>query len=68
MNTDKIIYQLSVEDLQTVADEELGRNLTEEEICLLEDKVGDFIDWYSAISCAIDFYIKEPEVIEDGNE
>jgi hypothetical protein len=43
MNTEKIIYQISAEGLQTVADEELGRNLTQKEVCLLEDEVGDFI-------------------------
>lgn len=50
---DKIIYQLTVEDLQNVADDELDRDLTEEEIKLLEDKISDYIDWYNAISMAI---------------
>jgi hypothetical protein len=50
---DKIIYQLTVEDLQNVANEKLNRNLTEEEIKLLEDKIGDNIDWYETISAAI---------------
>jgi hypothetical protein len=40
-NLDKIIYQLTVEDLQNVANEELDRNLTEDEIKILEDKIVD---------------------------
>lgn len=38
---EKIIYHLTVEDLQNVANDELSRDLTEEEIKLLEDKIGD---------------------------
>jgi hypothetical protein len=56
---DKIIYQLTVEDLQNVANDELDRDLTEEEIRLLEDKIGDDIDWYGIISNAIIQHIKE---------
>lgn len=52
-NLERVIYQLVVEDLQNVAQEELDRTLTEEEIKLLEDKIGDYIDWYAAIQSAI---------------
>jgi hypothetical protein len=50
---DKIIYQLTVEDLQNVANDNLNRDLTKEEIELLEDKIGDYIDWYEIISTSI---------------
>ncbi len=50
---DKVIYQLTVEDLQSVAQDELNRNLTAEELKLLEEKVGDYINWYEIISLAI---------------
>ncbi|HHT23527.1 MAG TPA: hypothetical protein GXZ87_09520 [Bacteroidales bacterium] len=53
MDLDKTIYSLSVQDLQTVADEELGRELSKEEISLIQEKIGDYIDWQSAISNAI---------------
>lgn len=56
---EKIIYQLTVEDLQNVANDELERDLTEEEIKLLENKIGDYIDWYSIISDAIIQHIKK---------
>jgi hypothetical protein len=49
----KIIYQLTVEDLQNVANEDLNRDLTEEEVKLLEDKIGDYIDWHEIIRYAI---------------
>lgn len=50
---ERIVYSLNVEDLQHVAHEELGRELTEEEINYVEDKVGEYISWHEAISFAI---------------
>lgn len=50
---DDIIYQLSVEDIQTVAEEELERKLTDKEIEIVADKVGDYVPWYDAINYAI---------------
>lgn len=35
---DKVIYQLTIEDLQNVANDKLGRDLSESEIKLLEEK------------------------------
>jgi hypothetical protein len=49
MDLERIVYQLTVEDLQTVAKEELGRELTEKETLLVEDKLADKIAWYEAI-------------------
>ena len=51
---DEIIYQLTIEDIQEVADQELDRELSPEEIKLVQDRVGDYISWYDAISLAID--------------
>ncbi|MBI5399336.1 hypothetical protein HZB07_01775 [Candidatus Saganbacteria bacterium] len=50
---EKIVYSLNIEDLQTVADEVLGRELNMDEITLLEDKIGDHINWHEAIHNAI---------------
>jgi glutamyl-tRNA reductase len=50
---ERIIYSLNVEDLQTVANDELSRDLTEEEIKIVEENVADYITWYQAISLAI---------------
>ena len=49
----KILYSLNVSDLQQVAQEELGRKLTQAEIKLVDDRLGDYIGWYDAISMAI---------------
>jgi hypothetical protein len=54
MRKDKVVYKLVVEDIQDVASELLERNLTDEEIALVTDKVGDFIPWYDAIENAIE--------------
>ncbi len=50
---EKIIYSLCIEDLQNVADDVLGRELNVDELLILEDKIGDYIDWYGAIHNAI---------------
>jgi len=63
MKTSKIIYSINIEDVQNVAEEELGRELTEKELKIVEDKVGDYIDWYSAI----DFTIQNEILKHDNN-
>ena len=61
--TDKarIVYSLNVEDLQHVANEELERELTEGEIKHVEEKLGDYISWYEAISLAIGDIVDDTE-------
>ena len=54
INPEKIIYSINIEDVQTVAEQELERKLTAKELRLVEDKVGDYINWYEAILNAID--------------
>jgi hypothetical protein len=55
MEEDKIVYQLTVEDLQNVAIESIDRELTNQEIKQVEEKLGDFIDWFGAISGTINY-------------
>ena len=50
---DRIIYQLTVEDLQTVANDYLNRKLASKEILLLEEELGKYIDWYNIIEDVI---------------
>ena len=52
-NRERLVYSLNVEDLQTVANEELSRDLTEEEIRIVEKNLGDYISWHQAIYFAI---------------
>ncbi len=59
MNKDKIIYSINIEDVQNVANEKLNRDLNEDELRLLEDKLGDYIDWFGAISDTISDVIDE---------
>jgi hypothetical protein len=54
MNTSKIIYSINIEDIQNVAEEYLGRQASKKELRIVENKVGDYIDWHEAIVLAID--------------
>ncbi len=49
----KIIYSLNEEDIQTVAHQELERNLSSEEIDKIKDLIAAKINWYDAIAEAI---------------
>lgn len=53
MKPSKIIYSLNIEDVQNVAEQELERALTKKELKIIEDKVGDYIDWYEAIRLSL---------------
>ena len=55
----KVIYSVNVEDLQTVAEQELERELTDEEIKDVEKRLGDYIDWYGAIASTLNEAIKK---------
>lgn len=66
-NLDSPIYQLTVADLQDVANDLLNRELTYKEIELLEDKIVDYIDWYSIIQNLIDLYIEEDDTNAPAN-
>ena len=55
----KVIYSINVEDLQTVAEQELERELTDEEIKDVEKRLGDYIDWYGAIASTLNEAIKK---------
>ncbi len=50
---DDIFYSLSIEDIQYVAQEELERDLNENEIEIVKDLVASKINWYDAITYAI---------------
>lgn len=60
------IYLLTAEDIRTVSSENCIRELTDEEIKLIEDKVGDYIDWYEALLFAIQEVA--PDAIGDPEE
>ncbi len=49
----KIIYYLNEEDVQTVAHQEVGRNLSFQEIEKIKTTIAEKINWYDAIAEAI---------------
>ncbi len=53
MKQNKIIYSINSEDVQTVAGEEFGRKLTKKEMMFVEDRLGDYLDWYGVILAAL---------------
>jgi len=55
----KVIYSINIEDLQTVAEQELERELTDEEIKNVEKRLGEYIDWYGAIASTLSEVIKK---------
>ena len=55
---DKVIYSINVEDLQTVAEQEIERELTDEEIEIVVKRLGDHIDWYGAIALTLNEVIR----------
>jgi hypothetical protein len=59
MNNETIVYSINVEDLQTVAKQELSRELSPKELAIVADKVGDYIDWHGAIAATIEDRLQE---------
>ena len=54
LDIERKIYELSVEDILTVIEEEeLALELSEKDIGFIEERVGDMIDWRSIISSAL---------------
>jgi hypothetical protein len=49
----RIIYSIDIEDIQNLAEQELVRELTNKEIPFIEQRLGDYFDWYGAIASAI---------------
>lgn len=58
---DKVIYQLTIEDIQNVADQELERELSSQEIDLLIARIAEKIHWYDAIAETINELIDIPQ-------
>lgn len=53
MENNKIVYSLIIEDIQTVANEKLGRNLSTNEITKVSEILAEKINWYDAIDDSI---------------
>lgn len=49
----RVMYSLCIEDIQTVAEESFGRRLTKTELDVVEEELGDYVQWYDSIYWAI---------------
>lgn len=49
----EIVYSINIEDIQTVAINELGRKLTEDEIEKIKNLISEKVNWYDAILYSI---------------
>ncbi len=58
-SNERIVYSINVADIQEVANQVLERDLTKEEVTLVEDSIGDYLDWFQAIENSINEYVKE---------
>jgi hypothetical protein len=67
-NSEEIVYSLNVEDIQTVAEDDFSRQLTEAELQSVIQKLPDYIDWWEAISLSIMdvFDTAEPGSSDEG--
>ena len=61
MRKNKVIYSINIEDVQNVAEQELNRELTIQELKIVADKIGDQFDWYEAIASVLNQHITTPE-------
>ena len=61
-NTEEVFYSLCIEDIQTVAEQEIKRELTIEEINKIKDSIATKINWYDAIADAIHQNIEAEEL------
>ncbi len=53
MKKGQVIYQLTIENIQKVAEENFVRKLTSKEIKKIIDPIADSIEWYDIILDAI---------------
>jgi len=53
LEPDYELYNLVSQNAQAVAEEELSRKLTEEELAVVEHKLEDYIDWSEAMALCI---------------
>lgn len=59
----KIVYQLIIEDIQTVATEIIGRELSDEEINKLVDPIAESVSWFEIIENCIKEYLDMNEAV-----
>ncbi|HSH53244.1 MAG TPA: hypothetical protein VK982_16075 [Bacteroidales bacterium] len=58
---EQLIYQLTTDDVRNVANAELERELTAEELKIVQDKIGDYINWYEIINSILNSELDKRE-------
>jgi hypothetical protein len=53
-NLEKIIYSICFKDIQYVAQKSFGKILTNEELKIIEEKIGDYFNWYETLEFVIE--------------
>lgn len=53
MRNNQIIYLLTVDEIQTVANQEIERDLSPDEIEKITEAIAEKINWYNAIADSI---------------
>ena len=55
IKNDYVLYSINVEDVQDVANDTIDRDLTDDEIKKVEERIGDyFSNWFDLLEMAID--------------
>jgi len=60
--TDRVLYSINVEDAQKVAQQKLGRELSAAEIAIVEEHLGDQLDWFGAIATVLEQHLVSHEI------
>jgi hypothetical protein len=51
----KVVYEISEEDIQNVAEEMFNKKLRKNDLKKVSNKLGDFINWYDSIENTINY-------------
>ena len=68
MRENDILYSISVADVQEVAKREFDMRLGRNQVRSVTDKLGDYIDWYETVNCAIEQTMRDAEVPRDSKK
>ena len=60
LNNDYILYSINVEDAQNAANDTIDRDLTDDEIKKVEERLGDYLpNWFDLLEMAIDDVVND---------
>ena len=65
MNPEKIIFSIDVSDVQTVAEESFGRQLTESELNTIAQNIINHFNWFRSVENAIAKELKIPKTQDE---